>query len=398
MTMGHALATLVLVGLLIAPLGVAPAGAVPADARGPAGPSAPTASPAVGALAQQDCSFPYTATDATGTETTLDASPERVVTLAPSAAQTMWEIGARDTVVGVTKFASYLEGADGRANVSQGLGVNVERIIGLDPDLVLAPNVTYPTYATEIAQFRDAGIPVYVFAEADSLEFVVEKTRLTGRLTGHCDGADATAEEMRTNLSRIRAAVDREVGGVAERPVGLYYTFGFTAGEGTFIDSIVDTAGLENGALRFGFYQLSQERVVEIDPDWLILGTDAPVPRTPAFNATTAVQEGRIVRVNTNYLNQPAPRTVRAVATILRTVHPETWEAVRADQETTTVETTTARTTTAETTTARTTTAETTTEPTESTGTTESTGQPGFALGLAALAVVGAALLAARRS
>ena len=70
------------------------------------------------ARTQADCGYPYSAEDATGTEVTLEERPERITTLNPSAAQTMWEIGGEDQVVGVTQYASYLEGADERTNVS----------------------------------------------------------------------------------------------------------------------------------------------------------------------------------------------------------------------------------------------------------------------------------------
>ncbi|MFB9808829.1 ABC transporter substrate-binding protein [Haladaptatus pallidirubidus] len=98
--------------------------------------------PAATATQQPSCSFPVTKADATGTEVSLDEQPQRVVTLSPSAAQIMWEIGAKDKVVGVTQYANYLEEADKKANVS-GTGqsfVNIEKVVSLEPDLVLAPS------------------------------------------------------------------------------------------------------------------------------------------------------------------------------------------------------------------------------------------------------------------
>ncbi|MEF8772443.1 MAG: vitamin B12 ABC transporter substrate-binding protein BtuF, partial [Halodesulfurarchaeum sp.] len=55
-----------------------------------------------------DCSFPLTVTDATGEEVEIEEPPESVVTLAPSAAQTMWEIGAQEQVVGISDRGTYL--------------------------------------------------------------------------------------------------------------------------------------------------------------------------------------------------------------------------------------------------------------------------------------------------
>jgi iron complex transport system substrate-binding protein len=73
-----------------------------------------TVPPSATATAPQKsgCSFPVSKVDATGTTVSLNKEPERVVTLSPSAAQIMWEIGAKEKVVGVTQYASYLKGAD----------------------------------------------------------------------------------------------------------------------------------------------------------------------------------------------------------------------------------------------------------------------------------------------
>jgi len=330
------------------------------------------------AATQEDCTFPVTVTDATGREVTLEEDPERVVTTNPSAAQTMWEIGAQDEVVGVSQYAAYLEGAGAKANVSGSGGPSVERIVALEPDLVLVPNSTYGFAAERIEQIRSAGIPVYVFGQPTSIEYVVEKTRLTGRLTGNCEGADERATRMEEDVARIERAVES-----VERPVGLNYFFGFTSGENTFIGAIMETSGLRNGAAEAGiegFMPINEETVVEMDPDWIVVPTSASVPNTEAYNSTTAVQQDQIVQVNANYLQQPAPRTVEAMKTIVQAAHPEAY--AQAELTTTTEATTT----------------EATTETTAPAETTTSGGQPGFTLGAAAAALVAALALLARRS
>jgi iron complex transport system substrate-binding protein len=283
------------------------------------------------AATQADCEFPVTLTDATGTELTLDAAPERVVTLNPSAAQTMWEIGAREKVVGVSQYATYLEGAGSRTNVSGANGPSVEPVIGLQPDLVLVPNTTHGFAPGRIRQLRDAGVPTYVFPLATSVEDVIEKTRRTGRLVGACEGADATARELERELATVREAVAGE-----ERPRVLYVFFGFTAGEGTFVDELITTAGGRNvaaGANVSGYRRISDETVVEQDPEWIVLNTDDPdglPPRKAAYNGTTAVREGNVLVSNVNYLNQPAPRVVQPIRAMARAFYPEAYAAANA--------------------------------------------------------------------
>lgn len=334
--------------------------------------------------AQESCSFPYSATDATGTEVTLEEDPERVVTLNPSAAQTMWEIGARDEVVGVSRYASYLEGADRKANVSGEGGPSVERVLAADPDLVLVPNSTYGLAKDRVEQIRDQGVPVFVFGTGTSLEFVANKTERIGRLTGNCEGGQRTADDIRESVRLMQEALSDE-----EKPVGLNVFYGYTSGSDTFIGDVMTTAGLRNGAAEAGisgFAQISDETVVEMDPTWIVAPEGAPIPENEAYNSTTAIRKGNVVRVDENNLQQPAPRSVDAAETIMEAVHPEAFEEYRSmkaqSNETETAETTASA--------GQSTDAATTAEETQ-------TGAPGFGVVASAVALLGASILARRR-
>jgi iron complex transport system substrate-binding protein len=324
------------------------------------------------------CVFPLTVMDATGTKVQVDDRPERIVTLAPSAAQTLWEIGARDRVVGLSQYATYLEGADTRTNVS-GTGqtlISTEQVVGVSPDLVLAPTVV-PTET--VTALRDAGLTVYKAESPDTLLDIAAKTRLYGQLTGNCEAANATADRMETELATVEEAVDGE-----DRPRVLYTFFGFTAGEDTFVDEIITTAGGTNVAAEAnitGFKQINPETVVAEDPEWLVLNSDSPqVPRNDAYNSTTAVQEGNVVVLNANYISQPAPRVIRPVRTLAQALHPEAYEQANA--------TATPRPTPTET-------PETTTQAVDDTPAT-TTSTPGFGVAVALLSTLLAALLARR--
>ncbi|MFB6251918.1 MAG: PGF-CTERM-anchored ABC transporter substrate-binding protein [Halobellus sp.] len=270
------------------------------------------------------CPFPYETTDATGTGVTIPEDPERVVTLNPSAAQTMWEIGAEDEVVGVSQYATYLDGASAKVNVSGAGGPSVETVLNATPDLVLVPNSTHGFAAERVEQIRAQGVPVYVFGEATSLDYVADKTERVGRLTGNCEAGTERADEMRRSLDLMRQALADE-----ERPVGLNVFYGYTSGENTFIGDVMGVAGLQNGAASAGisgFQPINEETVVELNPQWIVTPEGSSIPETAAYNSTTAVQEGNVVRVNTNYLQQPAPRSILAAETILEAVHPDAYE------------------------------------------------------------------------
>ncbi len=277
--------------------------------------------PAAAGHGDTACEFPVTRTDATGTELTVSAPPERIVTLSPSAAQTLWEVGARDRVVATTEFASYLDGTDALETIPAAEGqVDVERVVGQRPDLVLAPG----TVSNETVEtLRNAGITVFALGTPATVEGVAETTTLTGRLVGECEGASETNAWMRANVDAVRTAVANE-----PRPRALSLLGGgFTVGSGTFVHDVMRTAGLSNVAADAGltgYRRISPEVVRERDPEWLLRTPGVSVPDEPAYRETTAVRANQTVTVDANWLNQPAPRSiVRAARTVALAVHPD---------------------------------------------------------------------------
>jgi len=346
-----------------------------------------------------DCEFPYTATDASGTEVTVSEAPESVVTLNPSAAQTMWEIGGSETVVGVSQFADFLDGAGDLPVVVSGYPatVNTEKVIELNPDLVLAPN----TINNEsVKQIRNASITVYRFELADSVESVTAKTELIGKLTGQCDGAEEVVTSMEERVNTIETAVEGE-----EKPTVYWGTgAGYTAGPDTFIGEAIAKAGGHNIAADANatapYPQLTAEFIAAQDPEFVVVSVSPDkmgnesrsyIPKGSVIRNTTAYEEGNIVVVNTNNLSQPAPRIVSPMTKFAQAFHPEAY--ADASAATTTTEPTTTESTTEPTAT----TSDQTSEATTADTTTSSNGSsPGFGAPVALVAVLAAALLARR--
>ena len=273
-----------------------------------------------------DCSYPLTVTDATGTAVTVEAPPERVVTLAPSAAQTMHEIDAWDKVVGISDRGTYLADSEDKAIISGAEGfVSTEKVVAQEPGVVLAPAIIGDD---KVAQLREAGLTVYNFEAAGTLDDVAAKTRLTGQLVGACEGANERAGAFENTVATVERAVEGE-----ERPTVLYLLGGeFTAGDGTFIDTVIESAGGTNVAAEAnitGYKQISREVVANQGPEYIVVSDEAPevIPQVPAYNGTPAVQNDQILTVNANYLNQPAPRTEQVLKDFASEWHPAAYDA-----------------------------------------------------------------------
>jgi len=286
-------------------------------------PVSATASPSAGdSVSTANDTFPVTLTDATGTAVTVESRPENVTTMNPSAAQTMWTLGAAEQVVGVTQYADYLAGAQQRTNVSAtGLGVSVERVVATEPDLVLAPNATS---VETVRTLRAANLTVYHFPAATDFEAVAAKTQTIGRLTGNTAAATETNAWMWRNV----AATESELSDV-DRPRVLYPLLGgFAVGNNTFIDEIITTAGGENvAASEFdGYRQLNDETVITLAPEVLIVTdqTEGQILGSEPYSLTPAGESNRTATLSVQYLNQPAPRSVvYATGNLSAQLHPD---------------------------------------------------------------------------
>jgi iron complex transport system substrate-binding protein len=288
-------------------LTVAPGGALAASATGPEGAHASVSS-SVGTATQQDCSFPVSRVDATGTNVTVSEDPERVVVLAPSAAQTMWELNEDSSVVGLPTgpTTAYLEGSQNRTDVTNQDGtVNQERVVGLQPDLVLAPNIV-PNGT--VSQLRSAGLTVYKVDFGTSLASITTKVSLFGRFTGACDRAATVNSDFNASLEDIRANAPEQPPRVA------YFFYNFTTGEGTFIHEAIETAGGDNIAANAGvsgYKPLNDEIVADRNPQWVVRPAGSSLPSGPPWNGTDAYVLGQTLTVDNNLISQPGPRVVQ---------------------------------------------------------------------------------------
>lgn len=263
---------------------------------------------------ENDCTYPITVTDATGTNVTVEEPPDEIVVLHASAAQVVHDIDKWDAVTGapVTPFTAYLEDHDVPKDVTdeQGFPI-VESIVDLDPDLVLAGHVGDPD---TIEALRGEGLTVYQGPTPTDVDDIRTKVRTYGTLVDACSAADERIDWMDETLAAIEEDVDVD----EERPL-VYYELGdgWTAGEGTFQHDLIERAGGENlGAAAGveGWGAVDEEVIVDLNPDFVIYGDtmDEP-PVTDAVRNIPAIEQDRTVAVDSNLFSQAGPRVVLVI-------------------------------------------------------------------------------------
>lgn len=274
--------------------------------------------------AASSCEYPFTHEDATGTNVTVPSEPETIATAGPSAAQTLWEIGARDKVTGLFHpFTGFLEDSSRRTNIYNKLGdpIDLETLIALDPDVVLAANIVDNASIQEVRATTD--ITIVRFRQSADLGFIYDKTRTIGRFSGHCEGAESTVDDMQDRVDTIQRTL-----GYTKGPDAFYLLSGFgpfTAGAGTFENDVIEKLDADNIAVSAGidgYKIISVEEVVDRDPEWIITNTETSIDGVDGLENTTAARKGNVVQVPSHQFAQPAPGLVDGMERLAEAFYP----------------------------------------------------------------------------
>jgi iron complex transport system substrate-binding protein len=278
-----------------------------------------------------------TLTDDAGREVTLDASPQRIISLAPSNTEIVCALDACDRLVGVTDFDDYpAEVADVPKVVVQ-TQVDLERLVAAEPDLVLAAgNELTPTSVIE--QIDGLGIPVLVLYPESLGEVYADIELVAAALDRHAD-AERLVDDMRRRVAAVQASVEG-----AETPRTLYEIFysegtTYTAGEGSFIASLLELAGADP-VTGDAEGVLEAEELVAADPELILLGTASYDPTIatpeaalevlrarPGWSELTAVREGDVIPYLDDIVTtRPGPRVVDGLEALARAIHPDRFD------------------------------------------------------------------------
>jgi iron complex transport system substrate-binding protein len=276
-------------------------------------------------------------TDDDGRELTIDVEPARIVSLAPSNTEIVCALDACDRLVGVTDFDDYPPEVADVDDVVIAATVDVELVVGAEPDLVLAAGNEL-TPAAVIEQLEALGLPVLVLYP-ETLDEVYADIELIGTALGQAPEAGELVADMQVRVDAVAAAVDG-----ADRPLTLYEVFHsegttYTAGEGSFLASLLELAGsvpLTGDAQGV----LAAEDLVAADPELILLGTasyDTTLAEPAAALETVraragwtelrAVRDGAVVPYLDDIVTtRPGPRIVDGLEALARAIHPERFE------------------------------------------------------------------------
>jgi len=274
--------------------------------------------------------FPLAVTDDLGRNVTVSSEPQSIISLAPSNTEILFALRLGDRVMAVSEYCNYPLEAQNKIKIGGFSTVNIEKVVSLKPDLVLATGGVQEAVVEELGRL---GLTV-IALNAKSIEDVFENIRLVGKAAGQLEAA----RELTTKLEQRTKAVTDKAKDLpdSQRPRVFYeiqYEPLMTAGPGTFIDNLIHLAGGVNiasdAAAKYPVYNL--ETLIERNPEVIIIslghGSIAAsveaVKSRKRWQIIDAVKNNRVYGINADLVSRPGPRIVDGIEEMARFIHPD---------------------------------------------------------------------------
>ena len=271
--------------------------------------------------------YPLTIKDSFGNSVVLEEKPEKIVSVAPSITETIFALDAEELLVGRTDYCDYPMEASEVVSIGTLKDPNIEKIIELGSDLVIAST----HFSDEVyKKLKELGIQVIVLNPNDSFEGVYGVIEALGEITDSKDKAKTLNDDMKKKVLEVQTKVKG-----LEAP-SVYYVVGFgeygdfTAGGGTFISEMIKMANGENVATDVEGWSYSVEKVVEHDPDLLIVSkyyeAKAGILEANGYKDLSAVTEGKVFEIDNNLIDRQGPRLAEGFEALARIIHPDAFK------------------------------------------------------------------------
>jgi iron complex transport system substrate-binding protein len=269
-----------------------------------------------------------TVEDGVGNVIALASEPQRIVSLAPNHTEILYALGLGERVVGVTEYCNFPPEAADKTKVGDFINIDLEQVVGLEPDLVLA---TTMHMAEAVPALQERGVVVFVL-DPQSVVAVMDTVTKIGQITGQVDQAEELVASMQARIDAVKETV-----GDSPRPK-VFWELGpelYTVGPDTFVDDLIVLAGGENVAADADspWPQLSVEAIILKDPDVIVLAdhnygqTAEMVQERPGWQDLRAVQEGNIIEiVDDDIVSRPGPRLVEGLEFLAKALHPDLFD------------------------------------------------------------------------
>lgn len=247
--------------------------------------------------------------DDAGHRLRLPQPAQRVISLAPHVTELLFAAGAGAQVVGVSSFSDFPAAAEHLPQIGDARQLDLERIIQLQPDLLVVWASGTP--ARQIEQLKKLGIPMF-YSEPRKLDDIASDIVRLGLLLGTRREADAAAKGLQASLQGLRSKYR------TRRPVRVFYQISdnplYTLNGQHIVSDGFSVCGAQNvfADLPVIAPSISTEAVLRANPE-IILGSETNTAIWKQYPALLAARRDNLRSIDGNLLSRAGPRMVEGV-------------------------------------------------------------------------------------
>lgn len=254
----------------------------------------------------------------------VNAYPERIVSIAPSNTEILFALGLGDNIVGVTDYCDYPEEARDKPKVGDFSNPSIETIVSLNPDIVFAvAGVQMPI----VENLRNLNITVYQ-VDISSIDDILTEIQNIGDVTGKTNEAEALVSGLRNRIN----VVEEKTRALSENEKPKVYievwTY-WTAGKNTFAYDLIEKAGGKNVFdVEQSWFLTNAENVINANPDVILLAYHGvyvdpqEIKSREGFEFINAVQNNKVYNIDSDAVVRAGPRIVDSLEEMALILHP----------------------------------------------------------------------------
>ncbi|MBQ7305494.1 MAG: ABC transporter substrate-binding protein [Clostridia bacterium] len=252
-----------------------------------------------------------TVTDMFGRAITLEEPATRIIATEPADCEILYALGCGDALVGRGLYCDYPAEVTALPTVHSGADTNLEEILALAPQVVIMNDMAHTV--EQVNLLEQNGVKV-ITTNANSIPEVYQAIRLIGQVMGKNTEAETLITDMQTAFDDIAAKAEKTDKTIYFEVMPLEWGL-WSAGTNTFMQELAEVCGMKNAFADLdGWQPISQEQVIDRDPDYIVLvtglgdGAVEEVMNRPGWQDIKAIRNGKVYNADSYTLTRPAPR------------------------------------------------------------------------------------------
>jgi len=262
-------------------------------------------------------------TDAFGYESTISYIPQKIISLSPNTTEIICSLGLAEKLIGRTDYCDYPQTISSITSIGTITEPNLEIIADLNPDIIITDGMQSKEIITSI---RNLGFTVIITRANETLQGTYDIISDIGMVTGSSEKAKQIINNMKKDLLEIEENVSNIV-----NKKRVYYSISlndygiYTAGSGTYINELLEKAGVINIATDMDGWSYSVENLINHNPDYFICSDlynskEEILNYSPIANLD-AIKKHSIIEIDKNLIERQGPRNIEGIKILLQKIY-----------------------------------------------------------------------------